>query len=313
MPQPGVVMSHSETSKLPLPSLRNIQAFIEVANAQSIHVAAEQLNITASAVSHQIAALEKFLNKKLFIRNGKGVTLTEHGEIYLREISGAISIIGRATDKIINESSNEILRVHSSPSFGMIWLMRRLGKFRTLHPDITINLTCSYENLQFARDNIDIDIRHGIPDWDAYRVMTIKNERLKVMASPDYISKHPLSRPEEILNHNLIYSSVTLANWDKWFSYCNLQYARPNFNLSFDRSYMSFEAARMGLGLILESSMMGEEFLKNGSLVQVFPREFEYPVSAHHIVMPHINERTHKVKVFIEWMRHELAIDGYIL
>jgi len=103
-------MSSHEASKLPLPSLRNIQAFLEVANTQSINVAAEKLNITASAVSHQIATLEKFLNKKLFIRNGKGVTLTEHGEIYLREVSGAISIIGRATDKMINESSNEILR-----------------------------------------------------------------------------------------------------------------------------------------------------------------------------------------------------------
>ncbi|SAG18309.1 LysR family transcriptional regulator [Enterobacter cloacae] len=66
----------------------------------------------------------------------------------------------------MKEKDNAVLRVHSSPTFGLSWLLRRLGRFRAEYPDITINLTCSYENLQFARDNIDIDIRHGIPDWD---------------------------------------------------------------------------------------------------------------------------------------------------
>ncbi len=108
-------MTAHDKKNLPLPSLRNIQSFLEVANTLSIHTAAEQLNITPSAVSHQIAALEKFIGKKLFIRNGKGVALTKTAEKYLKEVSGAMSIIGRATDQLINDSAQQTLRVHSSP------------------------------------------------------------------------------------------------------------------------------------------------------------------------------------------------------
>ncbi|WP_058914480.1 LysR substrate-binding domain-containing protein [Entomohabitans teleogrylli] len=306
-------MHNDFIKKLPLPSLKNLQAFVEVASAGSINTAATHLNITPSAVSHQIAALEDFLGRKLFIRNGKGVTLTQPGEEYLHQISGALNIIGRVSDKMINEPHSEVLRVHSAPSFGILWLIRKLGNFRKRHPEILINLTCSYENLQFSRDNIDIDIRHGIAAWDGYRVLTIKNERLQVMASPRYLAEHPLSGPEEIINHNLIHSSSTLANWERWFSYHKINTNRHGYNLSFDRSYMSFEAAKMGLGIILESSMLGTELINQGILKSVFAEQYTYPINAHHLVMPHINERTHKVRIFIDWMREELLSEGYEL
>ncbi len=112
-------MSAQDRQTLSLPSLRNLQAFIAVANALSIHQAAEQLNVTPSAVSHQIASLESWLGKKLFIRSGKGVQLTPTGEKYLREVSAAMSAIGRATDQIVKEKDNAVLRVHSSPTFGL--------------------------------------------------------------------------------------------------------------------------------------------------------------------------------------------------
>lgn len=95
-PAQDAAMSQPLPNKnLPMPSLRNIQAFIEVAATGSLNLAAENLNITASAVSHQIASLEHFLGKKLFSRSSKGVTLTAVGEKYLKEVSGALNMIGQ--------------------------------------------------------------------------------------------------------------------------------------------------------------------------------------------------------------------------
>ena len=169
-------MSAQDRQTLSLPSLRNLQAFIAVANALSIHQAAEQLNVTLRGQpSDRVAGVVD--GQEIIHPQRQRVQLTPTGEKYLREVSAAMSAIGRATDQIVKEKDNAVLRVHSSPTFGLSWLLRRTGKFRAEYPDITINLTCSYENLQFARDNIDIDIRHGIPDWDAYRVMTIKTTR----------------------------------------------------------------------------------------------------------------------------------------
>ncbi len=306
-------MSADNANYLPMPSLRNLQSFIEVANTLSINGAAENLNITPSAVSHQISTLEKFINKKLFTRNGKGVALTATGKKYLKEVSGPINTIGRATDKIINSVNNEILRIHSSPSFGFSWLIKRIGVFRELHPDITINLSCSYENVQFARDNIDIDIRHGIPDWDAYTVLTIKNDRVMVMASPDYLEKNIISTPLDLQNNVLIHSTSTMLNWNKWFSYHNIKYPPTNHELSFDRSYMSFEAASLGLGVILESSILGMDYMNDGRLSLVFSDEYSIPINAHHIVFPHSNEKQYKVKTFIKWIASELTVSGFTL
>ena len=126
---------------LPMPSLRNIQAFIEVAATGSLNLAAENLNITASAVSHQIASLEHFLGKKLFSRSSKGVTLTAVGEKYLKEVSGALNMIGQATSQVINDIHQDYLRIHSAPSFGLLWLMPRLDKFRQAWPALKISLT----------------------------------------------------------------------------------------------------------------------------------------------------------------------------
>jgi len=294
-------------NNLPLPSLKNILAFIEVANSGSLNSAAENLNVTSSAVSHQIAALESFLGKKLFTRNGKGVMLTLTGEIYLKEIAGPLNIIGRATEKAINDIHHEHLRVHSSPSFGLLWLMKRLDKFREAHPDIQLNLTCSYENLQFARDNVDIDIRHGLAEWPTLNVKTIKNEKMVVLASPEYLARNPVTHPEQLVCSELINSEITLIGWDVWFSWHDVEYKSKSFVFSFDRSYMSFEAACMNMGFILESNLLAQDYIRTGRLALVFGDSYAMPVSAHHLVFPHASEKKEKMKHFLGWLEQELA------
>ncbi|UXY13055.1 LysR substrate-binding domain-containing protein [Kosakonia sp. ML.JS2a] len=298
---------------LPIPSLRNIQTFIEVANVGSINQAAELMNITASAVSHQLSSLEQFIGKKLLIRSGKGVVLTHIGEKYLKEVSGAVSIIGRATDQVINDIHHEHLRIHSAPSFGLLWLMRRLNKFRQQYPDLKISLTCSYENLQFSRDNLDIDIRHGLPQWPILNVHTIKNENLIPFASRDYLEGKSINVPADLLRYELIHSDSTLINWNTWLSWYGVENHDKDYYFSFDRSYMSIEAARMGMGIILESNLLADDYLRQHNLVPVFEQVYGMPVAAHHFVLPHVNEQKEKVKVFLSWIDKELSASGFAM
>lgn len=300
-------MNDAKKTLLPLPSLKNLLAFMEVANSGSLNRAAEALNITSSAVSHQIAALEQFLGKKLFIRSGKGVTLTLTGERYLQDLSGPLNIIGRATEKVMNDIHHEHLRIHSAPSFGLLWLMKRLDRFRQAWPDIQLNLTCSYENLQFARDNIDIDIRHGFSAWPTLNVKTIKNEQMIVLASPAWLARHPVSTPADLAACDLINSEITLIGWSAWFAWHGVTYRNKNVVFSFDRSYMSFEAAAMDMGCILESNLLAQEYIAAGKLVPVFGDSYAMPVSAHHLVFPHAHEKREKIKCFLAWLEQELT------
>ncbi|WP_421523951.1 LysR substrate-binding domain-containing protein [Pseudomonas yamanorum] len=290
-----------------LPSLRSIQAFEQTARFGNVARAAEVLNLTPSAVSHQLSNLEAMIGRQLFVRNARGVSLTPVGEQYLKEVSGVLHALAVATEHATSDVALECLRLHSAPSFGLLWLMPRLEGFRLQHPDIQINLSCSYESLHFSRDKIDVDIRHGLPNWPSYEVRTVRNETFAVLASPKLLEQRPVKGACDLLGRELILSQATLLKWPQWFAQHGL--ARPeNPNaLSFDRSYMSLEAASHGLGFALESTLLAQKYLAAGSLVEVAPESLSAPVAAHHLVFPKAHSSFPRVRRFLEWMESELG------
>ncbi|WP_033747221.1 LysR substrate-binding domain-containing protein [Pantoea sp. NGS-ED-1003] len=289
-----------------LPSLKSLRVFEEVAQSGNVARAAEKLNITPSAASHQLAKLEKELGSILFHRSAKGVALTLAGERYLAEIRPLILSLTQATARLRNEKDRSALRIHCAPSFGLLWLLPRIHQFREAHPDIQVSLSCSYENLSFSRDNIDIAVRHGFPEWKAFEIKTIRHEKMSVLASPDYLDKYPLRMPGELNNHALILSESPLIQWPQWFATQQLPQPTQEWLFRFDRSYMSLEAAMLGHGLIFESELLAADYLRSGKLVRVFDEAMSLPVSAHHLVYPRGYAQFPRVSYFLQWIQAQL-------
>jgi len=187
--------------------------------------------------------------------------------------------------------------------------MPRLEAFRISHPDIQINLSCSYESLHFSRDKIDVDIRHGQPNWPSYEVRTVRNETFAVLASPKLLARHPVISATDMLERDLILSEATLLKWPEWFAQHGLARPEHPYALSFDRSYMTLEAASHGLGFALESTLLAQKYLASGSLVEVAPESLTAPVAAHHLVFPKAHSTFPRVRRFLEWMEGELGHD----
>lgn len=290
-----------------IPPLRAIQCFEQTARFGNVARAAETLDLTPSAVSHQLANLEGMIGRQLFIREARGVRLTPVGEQYLKEISGVLHSLAIATERAASDVSLDCLRLHSSPSFGLLWIMPRLEAFRLAHPDIQINLSCSYESLHFSRDKIDVDIRHGTPNWPSYEVRTIRDETFTVLASPGLLAKRAVSHPRDLLSQDLILPEATLLKWPQWFAQHGLERPEKPYALSFDRSYMTLEAASHGLGFALESSILAHKYLLSGALVEVAPDALRVPVAAHHLVFPRAHSSFPRVRRFLEWMESELG------
>jgi len=290
-----------------LPPLRAIQAFEQTARFGNLARAAEVLNLTPSAVSHQLANLEAMIGRQLFVRAARGVTLTPVGEQYLKDISGLLHSLEVATERAASDVSLDCLRLHSSPSFGLLWLMPRLEAFRVSHPDIQINLSCSYESLHFSRDKIDVDIRHGLPNWPSYEVRTVRNEAFAVLASPQLLAKRPVASAIDLLNKELILSEATLLQWPEWFAQHGLARPEHPYALSFDRSYMTLEAASHGLGFALESTLLAQKYLASGALVEVAPEALSAAVAAHHLVFPKAHSSFPRVRRFLTWMEGEMG------
>lgn len=289
-----------------LPSLKSLRVFEEVAQSGNVARAAEKLNITPSAASHQLAKLEKELGSILFHRSAKGVALTLAGERYLAEIRPLILSLTQATARLRNEKDRSALRIHCAPSFGLLWLLPRIHQFREAHPDIQVSLSCSYENLSFSRDNIDIAVRHGFPEWKAFEIKTIRHEKMSVQASPDYLDKYRLRMPDELNNHALILSESPLIQWPQWFATQQLPQPTQEWLFRFDRSYMSLEAAMLGHGLIFESELLAADYLRSGKLVRVFDEAMSLPVSAHHLVYPRGYAQFPRVSYFLQWIQAQL-------
>lgn len=300
-------MRSDNEASIILPPLKAIQAFEQTARFGNVAKAAEVLDLTPSAVSHQLAKLEGMIGRQLFVRAARGVSLTPVGEQYLKEVSGILHSLAVATERAASDVSLDCLRLHSSPSFGLLWLMPRLEAFRASHPDIQINLSCSYESLHFSRDKIDVDIRHGLPNWPSYEVRTVRNETFAVLTSPKLLAQRPVRGAADLLECDLILSEATLLKWPQWFAQHGLARPERPYALSFDRSYMSLEAASHGLGFALESTLLAQKYLAAGTLVEVAPESLSAAVAAHHLVFPKAHSSFPRVRRFLAWMESELG------
>jgi uncharacterized protein (DUF2345 family)/DNA-binding transcriptional LysR family regulator len=264
-----------------------------------------------TAVSHQLSNLESQIGQPLFQRSGRGLVLTPTGERYLADVTGSLADLSRATERASSRTEVDILRVHSSPSFGLMWLLPRLSSFQEANGDIQLNLACSYENVSFSNGFYDIDVRHGYGNWDNLEVRTVRGEFIAPLASPGYLERHPVNTPEDLLAHRLIYSETPLVQWKQRFGRTGVpRAAQKTFDFSFDRSYMSLETAALGLGIALESLMLASVKIREGLLVPVFDDTHAVEVSAHHLVYPRQNAELPRVKRFLAWIEREVATQG---
>lgn len=285
-----------------IPPLSCLMAFESAARRSSFKLAAIELNLTPSAVSHQIAKLEELLEIKLFERTGRQIQLTTSGQEYLSRLSGALDTISVATDNA-RKGVNNTLFVHCSPSFASLWLMPRLTDFAKTYPDISLTLSSSVMPSDFDSAQVDLDIRYGLPVWEGVKVVPIYQERLLPLASPEFIKQHNIKKPEDLINLPLINSSVNILQWNDWFASRKIDYIPPQYAYRFERTFMALEAAVQGLGVAFDSSFIADRLIQAGTLVPIFKTEWSLKVEAHHMVFPSRHMHRPEVMNFIEWVQ----------
>jgi LysR family glycine cleavage system transcriptional activator len=288
-----------------LPPLKGIIAFEVVARLGSVNKAADELNVTASAVSHQISNLEGFVGRRLFDRTSRGLVLTPVGERFQQDVTGALALIASAAMNARSSEGIEVLRVHVSPSFANLWLMPRLPAFLAENPDLRIQLSAAHTHSDFSRGEVDIDVRYGNVRWGDLHVETIFEEEILPLASPALLKGTVIRAPEQLLGQPLIFSEVNVVQWPRWFAAHGVALSPATYALRFDRAYMAIGAALQGLGVALESDRLAEGYIKSGALVPVFPDRKGIRVHAHHLVFPEPHAKWGRVERFVRWVRAE--------
>ncbi|RZL42704.1 MAG: LysR family transcriptional regulator [Variovorax sp.] len=284
-------------------------AFEAVARRKSFALAANELHLTPSAVSHQIAKLEQFLDIRLFVRTSHSVEITMAGGDYLQRVSGAMAAISAATDNVRRGVSNS-LHVHSTPSFATLWLMTRLKDFARDHPEISLSMSASVTHSDFSAGHTDIDIRYGVPHWPQLTARPIFDEQVMPLASPAFLRRHRIATPDDLTRVPLIQSTVGVVQWPDWFSAENVFHKPGGYAYRFDRAFMALDAAVQGLGVAFESTSIGEPHLRKGRLRPVFETGEYLPVQAHFLVYPERHAQRPEVLSFVDWVLKHAGIPG---
>src|SRR5258706_16117391 len=148
-----------------LPPLNALKAFEAAARHESFTRAAEELAVTQGAVSHQVKALEAELGIKLFNRERQRLVITEAGRDYLTVIRDALDRIALGTERLLQRQNAGVLTVSTSPDFAAKWLVHRLGHFAEAHPEIGLRVSATLHHVDFAREEVDLAVRHGDGNW----------------------------------------------------------------------------------------------------------------------------------------------------
>jgi LysR family glycine cleavage system transcriptional activator len=286
-------------------SIKSLQAFEAAYLHKSFGDAAQELSITASAVSHSIQALEEVLGTLLFERVKRGVIPTEAGARLYAVIRRSFSDIDEEMRAILDRSDKpQIVTIQCAPSFAAIWMMPRLPAFLLLNPGIDVRLWAVHTPPDFATSGIDVAITYGRPQASAgVKVEPIApDERYLPVCSPSLVEGYTLPlQPHQIEDFYLIQNDVSLTSWDEWIE----RYAPGCRNivrgLRLDRAFMTLNAAENGLGMCVESTVLVHEYLQQGRLVLPFG-DVGLPIKAHYLAVPKNKERLETVQTVLHWI-----------
>ena len=288
---------------LPLSPLR---AFEAAARGGSFRVAAEELLLTPSAVSHAIRKLEDDLATALFTRDGRRMVLTPEGEMLLRHVERGFAELRRGM-AAVSVRGVCLLRIHCAPSFAAQWLTPRLMHFRATHPGIEIRLAAGTDYTRFVADEFDADIVYGEPRLRGMMVLPLGEEVVTPLCAPPLACE--IGSPAALLTQTLIESDNKKIRWDAWFAANHLSPSPPN-GPRFDRSFLAIAAAVDGLGVALESRRLAERELTSGRLVAPLAsiaNDIRY--IGHWLVFPPDKARLPALTHFTAWLGTELRLE----
>src|SRR5215813_7641157 len=232
-----------------LPSLNALKAFEAAARHESFTRAAEELCVTQGAVSHQVKALEVELGIKLFNRERQRLLITEGGREYLTVLRDAFDRIAVGTERVVQRQSAGVLTVSTSPDFAAKWLVHRLGRFAEVHPGIDLRVSATMHHVDFAREDIDLAVRHGDGNWNGLHVARLCSEELFAVCSPKLLSGRPrVRKPHDLLKFPLLHVSDR-DGWRQWLDFAGVDGVDPTRGPVLDQASMAIDAAVDGQGI----------------------------------------------------------------
>src|SRR5580698_5160459 len=287
-----------------LPSLNGLRAFEAAARHLGFTAAATELNVTQTAISHQIRRLEAELGIRLFVRQNRSLTLTTEAREYLPGIRAAFNDLRLATDRLLRKDGDRVLTVSTLASFAAKWLLPRLSSFQQAHPEIDVHITSSTSLIDFRRDDVDAAIRYGRGHWSGLRADWLTADELFPVCSPELLKgDRPLQSPKDLAHYTLLHTSGGYDDdWRLWLTAAGLPSdVSKQPGITFDLILMTVQAAIDGIGVAMGRTSYVQDDIAKGRLV--VPFNIALPADAgFYLVSPEGAAEPPKLRAFRQWL-----------
>jgi LysR family glycine cleavage system transcriptional activator len=295
-----------------LPPLKSLQAFEIVGKHLSFTLAAEELHVTPGAVSQQIRHLEDFLGMQLFKRMNRSIVLTDAGQLFLPLVAAGFEKFHEAVTRLRQQGDHGPLTITSAPSFVSKWLIPRLSRFKSLHPDIDVRIDTSDRLVDFSREDIDVGIRFGDGVYPELETVFLFSFDLIPVCSPQLLAgERQLGDVSDLKHFTLLHSNYDeldpgWPDWAMWLKVVEADDVDADHGIYFNQSDQLFQAALDGQGIALLANVMAEPEIAAGRLVQPFSARLPVKLNYHLVTSPQ-KSASAKVAAFRQWVLDESA------
>ncbi len=290
-----------------LPPLAMLRAFATAGRLESFRDAARELGVTPSAVSHQVAGLERWVGAPLFERSARRVRLTAIGRALSADLNVAMEMTFASLSRARREAADTVLHVSASPLFTNAWLTARLARFQGAHPDMVLQIETTDEPPSFEGDRPDVAIRAMLEPPSGVVAHKLIDLRATPLCTAALAS--PLIAPVDLANVTLIEVTSAPVGWPDWLEAQGLAELAIRSTLSFDNLPSALEAAAAGLGVVLATSPLALDTAAAMQLVAPFQSA---PVSAGSYFVMHRRSDLPRRSVtqFVDWLLTEMKADA---
>ncbi|CAB3708490.1 Gcv operon activator [Achromobacter denitrificans] len=292
---------------LPVTSLRTFEA---AARLRSFKLAAAELAVTATAVSHQVKALERHVGVALFERVPRGVRLTDAGARLFAGVHGALLDVAQALDALRPAPASGALTVSTTHSFAALWLVPRLGRFYEACPQYQLNLNASAEPVDLLQDaSVDVAVRYSRQRFPDLRAACGLQEWFGVYGAPALVARQG-RRPPALVTVRWRDSLLYEQGWQDWCDAAGLPaWREPAALHAYAEEHYALQAAIAGQGMVLASSVMVSDSVGAGTLVAYRP-EVRVEGAAYTALCAPGRERHPPVKAFLAWLCREFEAES---
>jgi LysR family transcriptional regulator, glycine cleavage system transcriptional activator len=232
--------------------------------------------------------------------------LTRAGTDYATSITVALDQIAAATERVRTADGTGTLTISTTPSFASKWLMPRLIRFQSKHPELDVRLSTSNALVDFKLHDIDLAVRYGKGRWPGLLAeLLLETDRFPVCSPALRDGPVPLRRPKDLSKHTMLH--VKIDEWAEWLSFAGLGQMAWSRGPQYSDAGLVTQAAVEGHGVALGQRVLVADDLAAGRLVEPFKLRMPGEAAYYVVTLPGALDRP-KVRAFFEWLRHEASL-----